>query len=316
MALRQAGLIFRVEAAASLVITPRSGESLRITDIFVDNASVAAPAAQHVTLINDTARVGFFRVNFGLGGAHLSQPRAFENDVTSKNTNLLQLMEKLFAFAGYPVVQGEAFTISLDTGTADIFATADSFDAADLKSDMPNGSKSTDITFVNYGTNGAAIAAATYTKLDTSRNPAEMLRFPFGAAGAGLVPADRRVTLMYIGGQPVGRLNAVGVGANTQYVRPRVGSAPAQTILDRNDVGLPFIGTQPGAVGVDYTAVRSAFSSVPFPDQLWLDAFPQLEFGPNDEFSLQVSTQLTGAGSLSANDIDLWCLLHLTKVGA
>ncbi len=315
MALRQAGLIFRAEVAASLVITPRAGEAFRVRSIFVDNSSVVAPAAQHLTVINDTARVGFFRVNFGLGGAHLMQPRAIDNDQLNKVTNLLELMKKLFAFAGYPVVQGEALTLSLDTGTADIFAIADSFDAADIKSDMPSGSKSTDIMFLNYGTNGSAITAAQYTKLDTSRNPAEMVRFPYGAPGAGLVPAGRKISVLWVGGQPCGRFNAAGVNMNTQYLRPRVGSAPAQTILDRADVGLPFIGTVPAAAGVDYTAIRSALASVPFPDQAWLDPFPQLDFGPNDEFSLQISTQITGAGSLSANDIDLWVLLHLTPLG-
>ena len=71
MALQQPWLIYRAEAASSLVITPRMGESFRVRRIFVANPS--APL-QHLLVVNDTARVGFFRVA-GLGGSHLPNPR-------------------------------------------------------------------------------------------------------------------------------------------------------------------------------------------------------------------------------------------------
>src|SRR5260370_40598751 len=102
MALRQAGLIFRAEAAASLVIAPRAGEGFRVRKIYVYNVSAATA---FVTLMNETARVGFFRVA-GFGGAHLGQPRLFDHDQTVKMTTLIGLMTTQFGFAGYPVVQG------------------------------------------------------------------------------------------------------------------------------------------------------------------------------------------------------------------
>src|SRR5260370_38684861 len=102
MAPRQAGLIFRAEAAASLVIQPRAGEGFRVRKIYVYNVSAATA---FVTLINDTARVGFFRVA-GFGGSHLGPPRLFDHDQTVKMTNLIDLMTHQFNFAGYPVVHG------------------------------------------------------------------------------------------------------------------------------------------------------------------------------------------------------------------
>ncbi len=122
MALRQAGLVFRAEAAASLLITPRAGEAFRVRRIFASNPS---GTLQHVLVINDTARVGFFRI-VGLGGSHLLNPRSQEVAGNVRGCNMLDWMLKYNAFAGYPVVQGETLTLSLDTGTADLFAVSDS----------------------------------------------------------------------------------------------------------------------------------------------------------------------------------------------
>ncbi len=306
MALRQAGLIFRAEAAANLVIAPRAGESFRVRRIFGSNPSAAL---QHVTIINDTARVGFFRI-VGLGGSHLLNPRsqAVVNNVPG--CNMLDWMFKYNQFMGYPVVQGEALTILLDAGTADIFAVADSYDAGDVKSTEQNGSKASDVLYVNYGTNLAAIVTAAYAKINSSRNPAEMVAFPWGAPGAGLVPSGKKAHIYLLGGQASGRFVSAGNTMGTQYLRPRIGTAPAQTIMDRNDVGIPFIGTIPGAA-TDYTSVRQGIPSAPGSYETLFDTLADLDFNGNDELSVQLSTVLAGAGQLNAGDVDVWALMRV-----
>ncbi len=306
MALQQPGLIFRAEAATTLVVTARAQEALRVKKIFAINPSVAT---QFVTIINDTARVGFFRTA-GLGGRHLVPPNE-----TARGVNLLDFMMKHLSFPGYPVAAGESLTIAVDAGNADLFVVADSFDPADIKRDMPNGAASADVTFVNYGTNVAAIATAVYTKVDDSRNPDEMSPFPFGVPGRGLVPAARRQTIHMVGGQAVGRFVGVGATANTQFLRIRSGAAPAQTLFDRADVGYQFIGTVPGA-GVDYTSVRQDFFSAgptAFPGVLDETDIvtPVINAGPNDELALQVSTQIAGAGQLNIGDVDVWVITRI-----
>ncbi len=306
MALRQAGLIFRAETAASLVITPRVGEGFIVRRIFASNVSAALA---HLLLVNDTARVGFFRIA-GLGGSHLLNPRSREVSGNLRGSNMFDWMITYSAFKGIPVVQGEAFTLSTDTGTADIFVVADSYDAADVKGTDPNGSHSPDIWFLNYGTNLAAIAATGYNKLDSRRNPAEFVQFPFGAPGAGLVPSGKKADIQVIGGQAVGRFVSAGNTATTTYIRPRIGTAPAQTIFDRNDVGIPFLGTTPGAA-TDYTSVRQGIASNPNQWATLDDVLADLTFQGNDEFALQVLTTVVGAGQLNAGDIDVWCLMHV-----
>jgi hypothetical protein len=306
VALRQAGLIFRVEAAGSLVITPRAGESFRVRRVFASNPSTTL---QHVIVINDTARVGFFRI-VGLGGSHLLNPRSQEVSNNVRGSNLLDWMGTFQQFAGYPVVQGESLTLSLDTGTADLFAVADSYDATDVKSTEQNGSKSTDVLFMNYGTNLAAITTATYTKLALSRNPAEMVAFPFGVPGGGLVPSGKKAHIYMIGGQASGRFVSGGNTMATTYIRPRAGSAPAQTIIDRADIGVPFLGVQPGAA-TDYASVRQGVPSCPRASDPYDDVLSDLDFNGNDELSLQVATAIVGAGQLNASDVDVWALMRV-----
>jgi hypothetical protein len=303
MALRTAGLIFRAEAAASLVITPRSGEAFRVRRIFTANHS---GTLQHATIINDTSRVGFFRL-IGLGGSHLLNPRELEVANNLRGTNMLDFMALRIGFKGYPVVQGEALTISLDNGTADIYAVADSYDPGDVNANEQCGSKSPDVLYMNYGTNLAAIAATGYNKLDSRRNPNEMVAFPFGAAGAGLVPAGKRVHIYLIGGQPSGRFVSGGNTATTTYIRPRIGTVPGSTVFDRSDVGVPFLGTTPGAA-TDYASLRSGVPSNPWAVDPTDQVLAEMDFTPNDELVLQVLSTIVGAGQLNASDIDVWTL--------
>jgi hypothetical protein len=307
MALQQPGLIFRTEAASSLVITPRMGESFRIRRIFV-----SAPSAplQHLLVINDTARVGFFRTA-GLGGSHLLSPRGYENGSVVRGGNTLDWMVGFANFTGYPVVQGEAMTLSLDTGTADIFALADSYDAGDVKSSEQCGSKSPDVISPNYGTIATALTATGYYKISQSRNPAEMVAFPFGIPGAGLVPAGKKAHVYVIGGQASGRYASAGNTASTQWIRPRLGNVPALTLFDRNDVGVPFLGNVPGSATVDYTGQRQAIPSILDPSDTTMRVLAELDFNGNDEFSLQMNVSVAGTGQLNANDLDVWVLMRV-----
>lgn len=307
MALLQPGLIFRAEAAPSLVITPRMGEGFRVRRIFVSNPS--APL-QHLLVVNDTARVGFFRVN-GLGGAHLLNPRSNESNSSVRGGNILDWMSTFNAWTGYPVVQGEAMTLSFDTGTGDIFVLADSYDAGDVKSSEQCGSKSPDIFWVNYGTNGAALTTTGYTKASLSRNPAEMVAFPFGVPGAGLVPAGKKAHIYVIGGQATGRYASAGNTVQTQWVRPRLGNVPALTLFDRNDVGVPFVGNIPGAAGADYTSYRQAIPSNLDASDPTFKVLAEIDFNGNDEFSLQVNAVVAGTGQFNVADLDLWCLMRV-----
>jgi hypothetical protein len=310
MALRQSGLIYSALAASTLTIPTLSGESMRIRKVYVTNVSAALANA---TFVTGGARVGFFRVK-GRGGAHLLAP----ND-PARGVNLLDFMHQNAGFPGYPVDEGFSFTVNIDTGTADIYVIADSFDSGDIKPDQPYGRSASDYTYVAYGTNLAAITASGYNKVDNNLNPSEFNRFPFAPVGQGLVPAGFRASVLMIGGQAVGRFASAGNTGNTTALRPRKGAAPSVTLLDRNDVGYPFIGTVPGGAGSDYTSGRQMLPSSSdtggfnLLDDEEMLITPQLDFVGNEEFGLQVQTTIVGTGTLAIGDIDVWVLVRIFK---
>jgi hypothetical protein len=279
MALRKQGLIFRAEAAASLVITPRSGEAFRVRRIFTANHS---GSLQHATIINDTSRVGFFRL-IGLGGSHLLNPRELEVANNLRGTNMLDFMNLRIGFKGYPVVQGEALDHLARQRARPTSTPSPIVRPRRRVANEQCGSKSPDVLYMNYGTNLAAPSRRPgYNKLDSRRNPNEMVAFPFGAAGAGLVPAGKRVHIYLIGGQPSGRFVSGGNTATTTYIRPRIGTVPGSTVFDRSDVGIPFLGTTPGA-GTDYASLRSGVPSNPWAVDPTDQVLAEMDFNPNDE---------------------------------
>ena len=164
---------------------------------------------------------------------------------------------------------------------------------------------------MNYGTNAAALNATGYTKISQSRNPAEMVAFPFGIPGAGLVPAGKKAHIYVIGGQASGRYTSAGNTAQTMWLRPRLGNVPALTLFDRNDVGVPMVGNIPGSAGADYTSMRQALPSNLDASNAWYRVLAQIDFNQNDEFSLQMNATVAGTGQFNALDLDVWVLIRV-----
>lgn len=95
--------------------------------------------------------------------------------------NILAQMIEHGIMVGYPIAEGETFKIDNTQGGAAYRAVYyELYDAGDMLPEMPNGSKSKEYSFVNYGTNGTALVANSYGEADESRNPGEYPAFPFG----------------------------------------------------------------------------------------------------------------------------------------
>lgn len=119
--------------------------------------------------------VGYFYVKKAYAN-HLEQYEAAMNV-----GNILTQMVDKDIMKGYPVAEGETFKIDNKDGAARYRAVYyELYDAGDMLAEMPNGSKSTEYTFVNYGTNEDAMVANSYGEADKSLNPAEYPAFPFG----------------------------------------------------------------------------------------------------------------------------------------
>lgn len=120
--------------------------------------------------------IGYFSNAYAYAN-HLEQYNAAMN-----NGNLLTQMVAKGIMAGYPVAEGEKILIHNQLGAPKYSAIYyELYEAGDMTAEMPNGSKSKEFCFVNYGTNKEAMVANKYGEANLSNNPTEYPAFPFGA---------------------------------------------------------------------------------------------------------------------------------------
>jgi len=172
MLLREHDMVKQVIGSGAFELEAKTGESLLITDIHIH-----APVSNYATVSIEKTTVGYFRVG-GVLGNHLAFPAV---DIRDDQT-LLKYMIDSGWLGGYPIEEGETFRI---TGIAQPGAIChvhyEVYDAGDMTSVMPNGSRSEEFTYIAYGHTGAAITAAGEALLDTPVTPSEFPAFPFGA---------------------------------------------------------------------------------------------------------------------------------------
>ncbi len=170
-------------ATATLSIKAEVGESLLIKQLLVG----ALHSGGFCECLIDRLSVGFWYIG-DINANHLEQC-----GVTDVLPNLYERLQQKGVFKGYPVAEGETFEIKPAVqGTTIVGAIVyEIYDAEDMTSEMPGGSKSDEYMFINYGTNTVAIAAGAYGNLDKSRNPGEYPAFPFGE----VVPAGQEVDI-------------------------------------------------------------------------------------------------------------------------
>ena len=113
----------------------------------------------------------------------------------SSQITVLSYLGEKGIFKGFPVPEGETFTIDLVTGaTSWSIVEYEIWDAADITNTMENGSKSDTFMYLSYGDAGASIQAVANNELTQSNNPAEYPDFPFG----GSVPSGHKIEIFGI----------------------------------------------------------------------------------------------------------------------
>lgn len=174
MALREAYMIKESWShdTKTLSITAKVGESLKIKELQVSHDDAGGWCECFI----DRLSIGYWFIGWSAGN-HLEMC-----GVVAAWPNLFKRLQQLGKFDGYPIAEGETFTIKNPVTDGNIRASIiyEVYDAEDMKAEMPNGSKSVEYMFINYGTNEDAIGEGEYGPLDFSRNPAEYPGFPFG----------------------------------------------------------------------------------------------------------------------------------------
>ncbi len=198
-------------------------------------------------------------------------------------------------FTGYPVGEGETFTIDLITGaTAVKVIEYDLYDAGDITNVMENGSKAKSIMYLNYGDSGANIQAVADVVLDESNNPPAFPDFPFGE----IVPSGHKIEVLGILASDVApAANVAGTATYTQYLKLMKGR---EVLFDTDHNGLLYYANFADALGnmdmiAEGYAVGGNYTECDKKQPLMFD--PPLIFEEGEELTVSWHVTIAGAGA-------------------
>lgn len=300
MAMKEPYMIKTLEGAGDLTLVAKPEESLRIIDIQVDT-----PASAYATAKVEKATCGYFRVGGTLGN-HLAQAPA-----GSFKDTLLTALFKLGLWRGIPIASGEKFILT-GVGQAGSLQKVvyEIYDAADMKPDMPNGSKGKEYDLLNYGRLAAFLAGENaYT---VQQNPTEYPGFPY----VENVPANKEITIFGMAFSDVARRS--GAGANQQQSRFVKFVKDREVLFDEDRLGIPSHGLMPAADGVNVGKGTGNFGNYNNIDERQVRLFPKpLVFKTGEALDIYLNTQLVlGAVNLTATDTEIALIERVASMGA
>ena len=214
---------------------------------------------------------------------------------TSSQQTLLKYLADKGIFKGFPVGEGETFTIELITGaTAVKVVEYDIYDGPDITNTMENGSKSDTLMYVNYGDTGANIQTVADNVLVECNNPAEYPDFPFG----GIVPSGHKIELFGILASDVApAANAAAACTYTQYLKFMHNR---EVLFDEDHNGLLYYALFPDSLGhMDMIAegysVGGNYTECNKAQPFMFD--PPLVFNEGEELTVSWHVVIVGAGA-------------------
>jgi len=216
-------------------------------------------------------------------------------------------------FKGFPVAEGETFTIELCTdATAVKMVEYDIYDAGDITNIMENGSKADSFMYVNYGDTGAVLQIVADTVLGQTNNPTEYPNFPFG----GLVPSGYKMELIGILASDIApALNTATPYTYTQYLKFMKGR---EVLFDEDHNGLLYYNpdtTPAGAVNMigEGFAVGGNFTQCDIKQPHIFD--PPVVFNEGEELSVAWHVAFDGAGiAISQQLQEVGLILRISKM--
>ena len=204
------------------------------------------------------------------------------------NPTLLAYLGERGIFKGFPVAEGQTFTIEgmkrSDSITMIIY---EIYDPEDISAEQENGSRSKEYMFLNYGTCAGNIVAPGDDLYDTPVSPAEFPDFPFGK----VVPAKYEIDIHGICGSP--RCPGENDGAAYIYTKFIKFVKEREVLFDEDRNGILFMHPSTKVdSGIDQTAegftLIGNFSAYDNNPPLM---FPvPLTFLPGDELNIYLTT--------------------------
>jgi len=265
--------------------------------------ATAAAANENGALAADAGGTEMTAPRLPKTAASTTYARAVQNAVSASvgSETILQYLTRLGQFAGYPVESGQTFAVELATAaTAVKIVEYDIYDEADMKAEMPNGSKANVQEYISYGDLGAAIQAQVNPILGQSNNPPEFPDFPFGA----LVPADRKVELVGILASDVSpAANVAANSTSTRYLRMMRGNV---FLFDEDHNGLLYDSPFADSIGhenmiAEGYSVGGNYTQIDRKAPVMFD--PPLVFNAGESLTVMWNTAITGAGAAISEEL-------------
>lgn len=241
--LKQGNCVKRFDADCGYALEANAGESFLIRGLYVtpetDNKFLALKV--------DRKTVGVYRI-YGKSGNHLD---VMNNGFIHKN--LMEFLQSKGVNCSIPVAEGQSFSVS-SIGTFPVVVIVyDTYDAGDIRADMPNGTDSKEYMFIQYMDSSVAVTEAQTVELDTSLSPAEFPDFPCGKS----VPANTEIEILGLVGCPCGEGFSESAYIGSTYVKL---VKEREVLFDEDRNGIPFF-FQHDDIGSDWNAKFSLIGS-------------------------------------------------------
>ncbi len=185
-------------AGETLELEADPGQSYMVKDIMVGKND-----ATFLDITIDKAMVGRYRTAKALG-SHLSFPYGMARQADDTNRPVLKprrtilgYLEEKGVFTGFPIAEGQKMTLEASVAAeylGDVTIVYEEHGGGDIKSDMVNGSESSEYMIINYGDVGSTITVAGEYLIDTYNSPNEFPQFPIDDD----VPAKTEIDLVGI----------------------------------------------------------------------------------------------------------------------
>lgn len=234
-------------------------------------------------------------------------------DSDSKQKTLLAYLGELGIFRGFPVAEGETFTVDLITGANDVkMVEYEIHDAGDITNVMENGSKAESYMYVNYGGTGAVLQAVAETVLGVTNNPAEYPNFPFGED----VPSGKKMEVLGVLASDVAPAgNAAALCTYTDYLKFMRGRV---VLFDEDHNGLLYYAYFPDDIGgmnmiAEGFAVGGNFTQCDRKEPLMFD--PPLTFTEGEDLMIAWHVVHAGAGVAISEELqEVGIILRLSPM--
>jgi len=182
----------------------------------VSATSIGTPVYQYLVNAYGVTDDTFGMVTDAAGAATCANATQFGSVSPTGHKSILKLLGELGIFAGYPVAEGQKFTIS-GVGQAGALQLVEYeiHDAGDKLPTHENGSEATEYFFINYGRPRANITTTTETIYDIPQSPPEFPDFPFGKD----VPAKYEIDILGVLASDIVDDRGGGDSMNSTYLK-------------------------------------------------------------------------------------------------